>query len=376
MTLAIGLAESAVGKLPGRLPLTLSSELALRAVAGAGLQPEDIDGVVAREPAVGGASRHALTVAQYLGIAENVTYLDTNNLGGAGLFAGFLRACQRVEAGLNRAVLLVDCDMVRTGRPRADSAASAAALRHPDWEQPFGMMNVSAYALLAQRYLDRHRLPADALAAIPVALRAHAVTHEGAVYREPLTKADVVASRMVASPLRLLECSPVTDGGIAVVVHKLHGHAQQRIRLLGGSEGYVWDDVSFAGDMTRTGAALSGARAFAQAGLAPRDVDVALLYDSYSIALALELEALGFCAPGTAPAFVADGGIAVGGRIPANTHGGLLSHAHCAGAFHLAEALRQLNGSAQNQVPGAQCALVHGEGGILSANCTLLLGSA
>jgi acetyl-CoA acetyltransferase len=181
---------------------------------------------------------------------------------------------------------------------------------------------------------------------------------------------------MIASPLRLLECSPITDGGAAVVVHSAGGGAGPDLSMAGAAEGYRYDNVSFAGRLETTGASLSGRRAFAAAGLTPADVDVALLYDSYSITLALELEELGFCKPGGAPALAAEGGLRVDGLIPTNTHGGLLSHSHCgaaAGMHHLVEAIRQLRGEAANQVSGARTALVHAEGGILSANCTALL---
>ena len=374
MTLVAGVAETAVGKLPGRTSLSLAAEAALAALADGGVDLADVDGIVTAQPMVGGMPRHALATAEHLGICPQVTLCSTESLGGASTLAGFLRACRLVESGQQRAVLVVAADTQRTGRARDDSVAAIAALRHPGWEQPFGMSNVSAYALLARRYLDRHGLPDDALAALPVVLRGFATTHPGAVYRDPLTVADVVASRMVASPLRLLECSPICDGGAAVVVRRGSPGSPGAFELLGGAEGYRYDNVSYAEDLAATGAALSGARAYAEAGIAPSDVDVALLYDSYSVTLAIELEELGLCPPGTAAARAAAGEL-----LPTNTHGGLLSHAHtgaAAGMHHLVEALRQLSGTAANQVPDARTALVHAEGGILSANCTVVLGAA
>ena len=378
MTLVAGVAETAVGKLPGRTSLSLAAEAALAAIDDAGVSLADVDGIVTAAPMVGAAPRHALAIADHLGICDRITLCATESLGGASTLAGFLRACRLVESGRQQAVLVVAADTQRTGRARGDSVAAIAALRHPDWEQPFGMSNVSAYALLARRYLDRYGLPDDALAALPVALRQHAAGHPGAVYRDPLTVEDVLASRVVASPLRLLECSPICDGGAAVVVRRASPGDVRTVELLGGGEGYRYDDVSYAGDLSATGASLSGARAYAEAGLGPSDVDVSLLYDSYSVTLALELEELGLCPPGTAPALAADGGLSVHGAVPANPHGGLLSHSHTGGAaglHHLVEALRQLAGTAANQVPGARTALVHAEGGILSANCTVLLGA-
>ena len=371
MSLRFGVGETAVGKLPGRTSVSLIVEASLAALADAGLGLDALDGIVTANPMVGGAPRFALTLAQTLGVCDQMTYLDTVGLGGASPLTGFVRACRLVDAGRARAVLVACGDAQRTGQARADSVASIAAMRHPLWEQPLGMSNVSAYALLARRYLSRHRLPDDALASLPVPLRQHAATHPGAHYREPIGVADVTASRMVADPLRLLECSPICDGAAAVVI-TTGGEA----RLAGSGEGYRYDDVSFAGALDETGAGLAGARAYDEAGLAPADVDVALLYDSYSITLAIELEELGLCRPGTAAAAAANGELAVGGRIPTNTHGGLLSHSHCgaaAGLHHLVEAIRQLRGTAANQVSSARIALLHAEGGILSANCTAIL---
>jgi acetyl-CoA acetyltransferase len=379
MTFRTGIAETAVGKLYGRTSQSLAVEAGLAAIADAGLELADIDGIVTAAPLVGGAPRHALTLAETLGICEQVTYCDTLSLGGASMLTGFVRACRLVESGQLRAVLVLAADTQRTGRARGDSVAAIAAMRHPLWEQPFGMANVSAYALLAQRYLDRYGLDKDALAVLPAELRRHAATQPGAVYTAPLDAAEVTASRMIASPLHLLECSPISDGGAAVVVHSIGGGAGPELSMPGAAEGYRYDNVSFAGRLEATGASLSGGRAFAAAGLAPADVDVALLYDSYSITLAVELEELGLCEPGGAPALAAAGGLRVDGAIPTNTHGGLLSHSHCgaaAGMNHLVEAIRQLRGAAANQVDGARTALLHAEGGILSANCTALLQSA
>ena len=379
MPIRVGVAESRVGKLPDTTTISLATQVSLAALADAGIELADVDGVVTTQPLVGGGARQAATIAEYLGISAQAKHLDGPQLGGASLLTGFLRAYRLVESGALRAVIVVAADRPRTGQARSDSVAAIAAMRHPAWEQPFGMSNVSAYALLADHYLGRHGLDRDALAPLAVAMRRHATTHDGAVYRDPITAEDVIASRMIASPLRLLECSPINDGAAAVVIHSLGGRPERpAFRLLGGAEGHEYDNVSYAGRLERTGAAISGARAFDEAGIRPSDVDVALIYDSYTITLALELEQLGFCEPGTAGRLAAEGGLGVDGRIPTNTHGGLLSHSHCggaAGSHHLVEAIRQLQGTAQNQVAGAEVALLHAEGGIVSCNCTVLLAT-
>lgn len=375
----IGIAESEVGRLPGVTTLDLTAQVASAAVADAGLELGDLDGLITTVPIVGGFPRHAVAVAEYLGIPEQMRHCQSVSLGGASALAGLVDAFRLVRTGACRAVMVLAADTPRSGQDRSASVSAFSAMRHAAWEQPFGMLNASAYALLAQAYLHRFELDPDALAAIPVAMREHAVTNPRASYRDPLATSDVTASRLVSSPLRLLECSPISDGAAALIVGRADpgSGAGRNVGLLSGAQGYVYDHVAYAGDLSRTGCRLSSRRAMEEAAVGIDDVDVALLYDSYSITLALELEEIGICPPGEAPEFVASGGISLQGRMPTNTHGGLLSHAHCgyaAGIHHITEAVRQLTGEAANQVAGARIALLHAEGGILSANCTAVLG--
>lgn len=374
----VGVADTEVGQLPQTTTLDLTAGAAAAALADAGMDWDELDGLITTEPLIGAFSRHAASVAESLGVAAQLEHCATVQLGGASPLAGLVDAFRLVETGTCRAVLLVAADTPRTGQERQQSVATFSSMRHPAWERPFGMLNVSAYGLLAQAYLDRYRLESDALASLPVAMRQYAVTNPAAFYREPLTSQDVTASRMVSSPLHLLECSPISDGGGAVVVARRgrSATAGRSVSLLGAAQGYVYDNVAYAGDLSMTGCALSAARALSRSGVSVRDVDVALLYDSYSITLAVELEEIGICGPGEATHFVAEGGIALDGELPVNPHGGLLSHAHCGGAAgiqHITEAVRQLSGDAVNQVTDASTALVHAEGGIISANCTALL---
>lgn len=377
----IGIADTAVGKLPGTTTLELTTQAAVGALSDAGLELSAVDGIITSNPMVGAFPRHALAVAEHLGVIRQLTHCETTMLGGASPLAGVVRAAELVRAGTCEAVLVVAADTPRTGQDRGKSVAAFSAMRHPDWEVPFGVLNASAYALLADAYLGRYGLGADHLAPLPVAQRRHAMTNPAAVYRTPLSTDDVIQSRMVSSPLRLLECSPISDGGGAVVVAAAgrQTSGRRRVEVRGAAVGFEYDHVAYAGDLTRTGCYTSSRRALEQARLCLDDIDVALLYDSYSITLAIELEEIGLCPPGHAGAFVADGGIAVDGPVPVNTHGGLLSHAHCGGAagiHHITEAVRQLSASATNQISGAEIALVHAEGGILSANCTALLAAA
>lgn len=376
-----GVADTPLGKLPGHSTLDLAVMAADAAVADAGLGWDAVDGLLTTPPLVGAFPRHAAVLAETLGISAQLRHAGTVSMGGASSLHALLTATELVRTRRCRAVLFAAADTPRTGQRRADSVGAFAAMRHPVWEQPYGLSNVSAYALLAQAYLWRHHLPDDALTSLPVPLRAHAQTNPSAVYRNRLSRDDVRFSRMVSSPLRLLECSPVCDGGAAFVVTDTATARPDMpdVALVAHGQAATFDSVSFGGDLSATGAELSAHRALQAWGHRPQDADVALLYDSYSITLAVLLEALGLCPPGAAAAFAGDGGLGLDGPLPVNPHGGLLSHAHCGGAagvHHITEAVRQLRGTAANQVHDARTALLHAEGGILSTHATAVLQAA
>lgn len=378
-TVVAGIADTAVGKLPTSTALELSVAAVDAAIRDAGLDWGQVDGLLTTYPLVGAYPRHGAVLAEALGVSAQLRHTDTIAMGGASSLHALVTACELVAAGRCRAVVYVAADTPRTGQRRDASVGAFAAMRHPAWEQPYGLMNVGAYALLAQAYLSRHRLDDDALAVLPVQMRAHARANPAAVYRTPLQVDDVLGSRMVSTPLRLLECSPVCDGGGAFVVAAADSSrpaAEAPVALVAHGQGATYDSVSFGGDLSVTGAHLSARRALAAWGRDLDAVDVALLYDSYSIALAVQLEQIGFCPPGTAASFAAEGNLGMDAPIPVNPHGGLLSHAHCGGAagvHHVTEAVRQLRGAAANQVPGARTALLHAEGGILSTHATAVL---
>jgi acetyl-CoA acetyltransferase len=373
-----GLSETAAGKHDGRSTLDLVVEIAAGAIADAGLEWAAIDGLIATQPLVGAFPRHGAGLAEYLGLSAQMRFCATVTSGGASALEAVVDAVRVVEDGTCDAVLVVAADTPRTGRTRDATVEGYARMRHPDFEQPHGLTNAAAYALLARRYVDAAGADPEQLAAVAVMLRDHARGHPGAAYRDPLSVEDVLRSRLVSTPLRLLECSPVCDGGAALVVARrgrgAGGHAS--VSLAGHGHGYRYDHIVYAPELGETGCALSGRRALSAAGLSVDQVDVALLYDSYSVTLLIELEELGFCAPGAAAGLVASGKIGGVAGPALNTHGGLLSHGHCGGAagmHHITEAVRQLRGTAANLVPGARVALVHGEGGIMSTHCTALL---
>ena len=222
---------------------------------------------------------------------------------------------------------------------------------------------------------------AEQLAAVAVTMRRHAATNPQAQEREPLTVADVVSSRLVADPLHKLDCCVISDGGAACVVttaERAADLAQAPVYVLGAAHATTHHlNVSASADLTVSPAAQCGPVAFARAGITASDVDVAQLYDSFTITVVLTVEDLGFCAKGEGGAFVEDDGLGLGGRLPTNTDGGGLSACHpgMRGMFLIVEAVRQLRGQAgATQVPDARIAVAHGTGGMLSTGATLVLG--
>ena len=238
----------------------------------------------------------------------------------------------------------------------------------------------AAYALVAQRYMHEYGVLPEHLAAIAVTQRGHAALHPHAHMRTPITVDDVMNSRMISTPLKLLDCCLVSDGAAAVIVSAPENVSATAdgIALPGSGQGHTHEHISAAPSLIHFGCAQSAQQAFARAGMAVSDIDVAEIYDSFTITLAVELESMGFFGKGEAGPAAAAGELGLTGRLPCNTHGGLLSYGHsgaAGGMFHVVEAVNQLKHRAGGrQVDGAEVALVHGDGGILSAHCSLILG--
>jgi acetyl-CoA acetyltransferase len=373
-----GAAVTRVGELPGRSTLGLHLEAARAAADDAGLALEDLDGVLC---AYSLAEPHPMLASAFCEHAAlQPAFSAVVQAGGASAATMVVQAAALVRAGQCRHVLCVTGDNRATGMRRDDAVAALAQFGHPAFERPFGLAIYAAYALVAQRYMHEHGTTTEDLAAIAVAHRRHAARHPLAHRREPITVDDVMASRTIASPLRLLDCCQVSDGAAAVIVSAPDAASDGRaapVRLLGAGQGHTHEHVVAAPSLTHFGCREAAARAFGQAGLDPAEVDVAQIYDSFTITLVVELESMGFFQPGEAGRAAAAGALDLGGRLPCNTHGGLLSFGHsgaAGGMFHVVEAVAQLRGEADaRQVPGARTAFVHGDGGILSAHCSLVL---
>ena len=258
----------------------------------------------------------------------------------------------------------------------------AHAAAHPVAEQPSGPSVPALYALVAARHMHEYGTTAEHLAAVAVQMRRHAGLNPNAHMQAPLTLEQVAASRMIATPLRLLDCAPVSDGGAALLLMSAVRARQLGLRgarVLGSGYGLSHVFVTDAKDLLATGARQSGATAFAAAGLGPRDLGFASLYDCFTITLLLQLEDLGLCPRGESGPFVASGAIGRDGSLPVNPGGGLLSGGHPglpAGLLPIAEAARQiLRQGGARQLPPTDVALAHGSGGVVGMHCSLLLGS-
>jgi acetyl-CoA acetyltransferase len=322
---------------------------------------------------------HAEAMAEYLQVFPR--YCVSAGAGGATTFQVLLQAAMAIVHGVCDTVLVSMADSLRSGLSRAQAMVTQSSSGHPQFETPYGCTVPGYYALIARAYMHEYGVTPEQLAAVAVNARHHASLHPGAQMRDPITIEDVLASRLIADPLRLLDCSLVSDGGAAIVLtsaERAKDFPHPPVYLLGAGEGHGHEHVSQALSLTSSFARQAGERAYAMAGLGPKDMDFVELYDCFTPVVLLELEDLGFCAPGEAGAFVAEGHARLGGRLPMNTHGGLLSHCHPGNPgsmFALTEATLQLRHAAgARQVANAEAALLHAQGGILSSHCSLILG--
>lgn len=366
------------GRLPGRDALGWQAEASRAAVADAGLDLAQVDAVICGYATTIGHLMPANLLAEHLGIAPQVAF--GTSVGGATGLAMLAQASALVASGAARCVLVAAGEDRASGLSRDSAISVLAQVGHRHYEVPLGATIPAYYALLASAYLDRHDAdPATALAPLAVQLRAHAARHPGAQFRAPVTVEDVVASRSVAEPLHLLDCCPVSDGGAAFVVTD-RPTSPRAVPVLGMGQAHRHQHVSEA-DLSDLGARRAATQAMAAAGVGLEDVDVAGIYDSFTVTLALLLEEIGFAEPGTAGAMAARGDLDLDGRLPMNTHGGLLSYGHCGvggGMAHVAELLAQLRGEAgERQVARPlRRAFVHADGGVLSAHVSAVLGAA
>jgi acetyl-CoA acetyltransferase len=375
-----GVAESDLGHTPHMTELQLHAQAAKRALADAGIEKREVDGILSVTSARN-VRAPAIQVAEYLQITPS--YTDSTSIGGSSFEAMVQHAAMAIAAGLCTTCLITYGSTQRSAASRSLSGSAAEPwLPGSQFETPHGLpMMAGAYALAAQRHMHLYGTTPQQLAEVAVAARSWAAMNPVSFARDPLTVDDVLASRLISTPLRRLDCCLVTDGGGAVVVtsaDRARDLAKAPAFLWGSAETHTHNHISQMPEVTVTPAAITGPAALKSAGLAPADIDLAQVYDSFTITTLMTLEDLGFCAKGEGGAFVSEGRLAPGGDFPINTQGGGLSYTHPGmfGIFLIIEAVRQLRGEcAERQIDGVDLVLCHGTGGALSSGSTLILGS-
>jgi len=370
----VGAAESDLGAVAALMsPIDLMAQGIHRALADCGLSLRDVDGLYCATTQV---RTSAMTLAEYLGLPH--AYTDSTIVGGSSFEVHVAHAMAAIRAGLCSVVAIAYGSTQRTVGRRA-----ASVREYNPYETPFRpFLPASAYALAASRHMHEFGTTREQLAEVAVAARKWALRNPAAWEKKPLSVADVLAARPVSDPFTVRDCCLVTDGGGAIIVvsaERARDLKTKPVFVLGCGQAITHASISSMPDLTVTGAVHSGQQAYRMARLAPKDIALAALYDAFTINTILFLEDLGFCPKGEGGRFVADGAIAPGGRFPVNTNGGGLSYCHPGmyGLFLLIEAVRQLRGEGgDRQVAGAATAIVHGNGGVLSAQATVILGSA
>ena len=367
-------------EIPDRTVPQIHAEVAMGALADAGLTLADVDGYFCAGDAPG---LGPLSMADYLGL--RLTHLDSTETGGSSYLVHVAHAAEAIAAGSCRVALITLAGNPRSGGRLPGGGGGFASAPEAGFEVPWGSTVVANYALAATRHMHEFGTTSAQLAEIKVAAASHAQHNPNAFRRDPVTVEEVLESPLVADPLHRLDCCVITDGGGALVVvapEIARDLDRACVKVLGTGEAPKHTDNGRI-DLTYTGAVWSGPRAFEAAGVTPADIDYASIYDSFTITVLETIEDLGFCEKGKGGAFVSDGGLqAPHGRLPFNTDGGGLCNNHPAnrgGMTKVIEAVRQLRGEAhpEVQVPDCELALAHGTGGNLSTrmgSATLILG--
>jgi acetyl-CoA acetyltransferase len=387
-----GIGEPPVGRLIGSNPTELHVEAAMLAIEDAGIDKHDIDGLMTSGTFLNDNIRHHMIIGEHLGI-HCKSFVDTLRTGGQSYLNGLQIAKWAVESGQCKAVLMLRGDNILSGVPKGTGLKAYIEYgAHPiEFEVPYGITVPGVYAMVAQRHMHEFGTTSEQLAAIAVACRKHASLNPAAFKRDPMTVDDVINSPLVSTPLHLLDCSPICDGAGAILVTSLErardlkakpvrilgtGQAQSYYHLahLARATGARAEDKARFG-LTRTVQSVAAEQAFGRAGVKPSDIDVAELYDSFTITALLQFEDLGYCAKGEGGAFAENGRIELGGELPINTHGGLLSFGSSGGINHIIEAARQMRGEGgDRQVPNAQLALATNVSAVASNHSIAILG--
>jgi acetyl-CoA acetyltransferase len=369
----VGAAESDLGQVaPNTSPLDLMAQGTMRALEDCGLKLGDVDAlfVAATQVRMG-----PMALAEYLRIKPR--YFDGTQIGGSSFMSHVAHAHAAIQLGLCEVAVIA-----YGSTQRSVSRAAASPREHNPYESPYRpILPISAYAMAAARHMHQYGTTREHLAEVAVAARKWALLNPKAWEKEPLTIEQALSARMVSHPFTVRDCCLVVDGGGAIVLTsaaRARSLRKKPVYVLGVGEALSHANISSMPDFTVTAAAESGPKAFKMAGLKPADVNMLSLYDAFTITPILFLEDLGFCPKGEGGRFVANGAIAPGGRLAVNTSGGGLSYCHPGmyGLLVMIEAIRQVRGECgERQVKGCEVALAHGNGGVLSSQCTVIFGS-
>jgi acetyl-CoA acetyltransferase len=369
----VGAAETTdLGVIPGLSQIQLHADAALNALKDAGLKPSDIDGIAT-------AGETPTTIAHYLGITP--TWVDGTAVGGCSFMIHVRHAAAAINEGLCKTVLITHGESGKSrigSTPRPPWPASLAG----QFEAPFGVIGPpTMFTIPVLRYMKTYGITEEQVAMVAVVQREWAAKNPRATFKEPITVADVLKSRMIAYPFRILMCCLVTDGGGALILtsaDRAKDFPAKPVYILGTGESVETPMISQMEDFTSSRAfRVAGKKAFAEAGIAHKDVDHLMIYDAFAHLPLYGLEDLGFCERGEAAAFIGARNTAPGGRLPLNTNGGGLSYMHSGmyGMYALQESVRQMRGTAAAQVAGAKISVAHGVGGMFAASGTIIFSN-
>ncbi|MBV9783794.1 MAG: thiolase family protein [Acidisphaera sp.] len=365
-----GIGQTQFGALPDRTTISLNAEAVRKALADAGVEKSAVDALFVKFPTSRFEAMYGQTLAGALGIQPRIG--GVWDQGGATNISMISFAAMAIENGQCEIAVVTLADNPKTGTRQAYEKAWGE-------DEVFGWFGVPpGYAMIARRHMGEFGTTSDQLGAIAVACRRHGAANPGAQLRKKLTLDEYRQSRIIASPLRRDDCCLVSDGAAAVVVMSAERARRLGVKapvpILGFGQGQTSWEVAQRPSLTSTMAAASAKTAFAMAGITPRQVGVAQLYDCFTIAVLMTLEDYGFCTKGEGGRFVEGGRIEFGGELPVNTAGGLLSETGMPGMQLITEGVRQMRGTASLQVPRAEFCVVSNQGGIMHTHSTLILG--
>ena len=368
-----GIGQTAFGKLPGRGTVSLNVEAIRNALADAGVEKGEVDAIFAKAPTSRFEMMYAQKLAEALGMQPRIGGVYDH--GGASSISMISYAAMAIEAGQCEVAIVALADNPATGTRQAYEKS------YGDGDSGlYGWFGTPAgYAMVAQRHMSQFGTTSDQLGAVAMASRRHGAANPLAQLRKPLSLDQYRQSRLIVAPLRRDDCCLVSDGAAAVVMMSAERAAATKVArpvaILGFGQGQTSWDVALRPDLTTTAAKTSAGTAFAMAGLRPVDIDVAQIYDCFTICTLMTLEDYGFCRKGEGGAFVSGGNIELGGGLPVNTSGGLLSETGMPGLQLVLEAVRQMRGDSVNQVKGARRGIVSNQGGIMHTHSTLIVGN-